>query len=346
MHQFVHISGYGHKARPGQPRHATASAILGEAVRRPGSTGHLPQPKAAKLVFGDAPKALFERLAHVREQARDSIGRRLRADGSLIMIAVVSYPQPRNDIALNDRDTCELWKAKTTDWLISRFGKELAAIFEHEDENYPHLHAVLFPRICPTGQLDWSGVHPGRAAKAQSAARGESVAAQDAHYQRAMSEMQTDYYEAVSVAFGHYRNGPNRERRERHHHLEIRAAQEEIARLEAANRALTDSLAIMRRETAPLKVVDQQPVHRLELGIDLPSMGGAIAAEPAALEEDIDYELAFEHYREEWPDTAEAEDDQPCHDVEEFVPDEWDGCDDPGGYDENDDHTLDEPPDW
>ena len=312
MHQFIHISGFGHKARPGEPRHATASGMLGEAVRRPGSTGHLSHPKSPNIEFGDTVGTLFERLAHVRNRARDSAGRRLRSDGTLIMIAVISYPTPRSQIGPNNgQNEYHRWKSAVIDWLKNRCGAGLAAVLEHEDESFLHLHAILFPEISPSGQLEWSRVHPGRAAKAMSALREETVATQDALYRRAMSDMQKDFHETVSIHFGHQHSGPKRERRERHHHLELRAAQLELAKLANANADLLERVGNIRREAALLGITLKSATDDPQFIAEPPPPTSADGLEPrtssdfADLEHEVDdHALAREQHYERYADVS------------------------------------------
>ena len=253
MHQFIHISAFGQRARRGEPRHATAAGMIGEAARLPGSVSHLSDPRPANILHGIGTDALFARLSEIRRCARDSAGRRLRCDAALVMIAVVSYPTPRAELSGAARDDYEAWCAATMAWLLDKFGEQLATILEHDDELYCHLHAVLLPEITPSGQLEWSRVHPGRAAKAASADRGDSRATQDALYRRSMSCFQDAFHQDVSIHFGHARVGPRRERRERHHHLELRASEAAVVALGKANTALRDQVEQLQRELARIR---------------------------------------------------------------------------------------------
>lgn len=288
--QFFHISPYGRKPRPGQPRHATAVGILGEAVRRPSSSTHIPLPAPPALIFGDEPAALFARLAHIEAVARDSAGRRLRSDAALMMVAVASYPCPVADPA-DPRKSADYkaWRRQVVNWLRRRFGPALACVLEHFDETYPHLHAVLFPTVTSGGQLDWT-CHPGRAAKTASAQRGEPPGTQDACYRRAMARLQDNLHQEVSAAFGHERTGPRRERRDRHHHLEIKSADERIKSLEAQNRVLAAKLAAL--SSVPAKP-DHEPLA-VEVVIPAPGHDRDWQDPGRADRESDDHSLFFE----------------------------------------------------
>jgi hypothetical protein len=80
-------------------------------------------------------------------------------------------------LAVNGRPD---WRTTTTDWLRQRFGEYLISVVEHSDEEYPHLHFYLVPKLLPDLQLDLLRFHPGRGMKAAAAEAGASKKDQDA----------------------------------------------------------------------------------------------------------------------------------------------------------------------
>ncbi len=232
--QFIHISGYGRKPRPGAKHHETAFGILNEAGRVPSATHHIDAPQPAQLIYGVPPETLRGQVLHLAERARDSSGRRLRSDAALIMAVVASCPEL---IPTQPDEEYEVrlwhWIPATLCWLQNCFGAQLRSVVLHEDEAHHHLHAVWLPIVREDGQLDWNR-HPGRRAAAEAASDGEGKAAQNAAYVRAMKLWQDDYFLEVSQKFGHERKTVARERRARDTHLQIRALEAQVERLTKA----------------------------------------------------------------------------------------------------------------
>ena len=111
-----------------------------------------------------------------------------------------------------ERDKCDAWFKAVREWLRARFDGHLRSVVAHLDEEYPHVHFFMIAGLRSDDLLDWAGIHPGLEAKRMGSLHGETTGTQDARYRVAMRELQDEFYEKVSVHFGHDRYGPKRKR--------------------------------------------------------------------------------------------------------------------------------------
>lgn len=230
--QFLHISLYGRKRRPGAARHETAIGMLNEAARVISATGHLSAPMPPRHLFGEPPLAIARDVRQLVKIAKDRGGRRLRSDAHLLMCAVASFPVPRHEVMRAGQEYA-LWLELVMAWLKTQFGSHLAGVVEHEDEAHLHIHAFILPPVASDGQIQWNSVHPGRQSKKIAAEAGASARGQDEAYIAAMKVFQDGFHQAVSSRFDHARFATRRERRPRAHHLRIRDLEAENALLKA-----------------------------------------------------------------------------------------------------------------
>jgi hypothetical protein len=133
--------------------------------------------------------------------------------GAIQLYAIVaSYPVSWRAMDLDgDRKSYQLWRTKVVDWLHDHFGDQLEWVVEHVDEKFPHLHAIVFPRLDRLNRIDHSA-HPGYRARSVAAAAGADHKQCERAYRRGMREWQDDFHQAVSSHFGHARIGPRRQR--------------------------------------------------------------------------------------------------------------------------------------
>lgn len=230
--QFLHISLYGRKRRPGAARHETAIGMLNEAARVISATGHLSAPMPPRHLFGEPPLAIARDVRQLVKIAKDRGGRRLRSDAHLLMCAVASFPVPRHEVMRAGQEYA-LWLELVMAWLKTQFGSHLAGVVEHEDEAHLHIHAFILPPVASDGQIQWNSVHPGRQSKKIAAEAGASARGQDEAYIAAMEVFQDGFHQAVSSRFDHARFATRRERRPRAQHLRIRDLEAENALLKA-----------------------------------------------------------------------------------------------------------------
>ncbi|MEH4500198.1 plasmid recombination protein, partial [Escherichia coli] len=117
------------------------------------------------------------------------------------------------------------YKIDVLGFLKEKYGENLAAVVEHTDEENPHLHFYIVPKI---GQkLD--ELHDGKKAvlelkkKEPKALKGK----QNKAYIEGMRNFQDDFYNKVSKNFGLTKIGPARSRVSRKTYFEQKKAAEE-----------------------------------------------------------------------------------------------------------------------
>ncbi|HEV2560239.1 MAG TPA: plasmid recombination protein [Microvirga sp.] len=215
--QFYHVSLYGRSPRKGSLSHETIAGITAEAARLPQACRHVETPREPTLLQGVSPVEAGRIAIRRAEVALDAAGRRLRRDGVALLACVISYPVPRADVEAKpeERDLYCRWREDVLGWLQWEYGTTLLSVVEHTDETYLHLHAYAVPELGPGGQLAWDGIHPGRRALSEAAARGETKSGQNANYNGAMRDLQDRFHAAVSVKYGHERVGERRRRLDR-----------------------------------------------------------------------------------------------------------------------------------
>ncbi|WP_157234846.1 hypothetical protein [Methylosinus sp. LW4] len=212
--QFIHLDNFGRSPRANAPKWATISGVLSEAGRVAGAVGHIATPVPPAILYGVAPEALLDEAEGLAHTAVDAKGRKLRCDGAVLIAGVASYPATVEELHVDpvEKDAYYLWRSETIKWLKSIFGASLRSVVEHEDEPRAHLHFFILPSLTQNNTLNWSGAHPGLAAKRSAAQAKQDKKSQDRAYRGAMRAFQDAYYNAVSDFFHHQRFGPRRAR--------------------------------------------------------------------------------------------------------------------------------------
>lgn len=212
--QFMHVELYsrtGFKADGKQVR-TSSGAVIAEATRVDGFTSHIGSPKPPAYLYstGKPLEIEYEEALKQLEGERDGLGRRIKSDQNILLAGVVSYPKPlKANWTEDDKDNYELFKTASLEFLQNEYGKNLVAVLEHTDEEYPHLHfyAVNRDKIAEAWKL-----HPGeRARKEAEGGRTEKTKA----YRKVMSNLQDRFWEAVGVYCGLDRLGPKAQRMSR-----------------------------------------------------------------------------------------------------------------------------------
>lgn len=207
--QFIRINCYGVQPSARRKPHETASGIIAEAMRAPGSVPHIFSPQAAIKRHGVSLDVIQARVAAFANIARDRRGARLRRDSTVLYAVVVSYPERRTKI--EGADTYRKWLDTVVTWLKAQFGEHLQAIVEHQDESHPHLHAFVIPPLSERNRIDHR-LHPGYSAREVARRVGADHRKAEQAYRQGMREWQDAFHEAVSRQFGHERIGPKRKR--------------------------------------------------------------------------------------------------------------------------------------
>lgn len=230
--QFIHLEAYSLQANQQGGKNAkfnkevkarTVREVLGEALRKEGFCNHVQEPEAPGVLYGDlnAIEALCVDY-HKNHKNTDKNGKEksLRSDANVLIAGVVSL----EGIEQNYKDW-DQYKIDVLGFLKEKYGENLAAVVEHTDEENPHLHFYIVPKI---GQrLD--DLHDGKKAvlelkkKEPKALKGK----QNKAYIEGMRNFQDDFYNKVSKNFGLTKIGPARSRVSRKIYFEQKKAAEE-----------------------------------------------------------------------------------------------------------------------
>jgi hypothetical protein len=230
--QFIHLEAYSLQANQQGGKNAkfnkevkarTVSEVLGEVLRKDGFCNHIQEPEAPGVLYGDLNNIEADcKTYHQNHKNIDKNGKAkaLRSDANVLIAGVVSL----EGIEQNYKDW-DQYKIDVLGFLKEKYGENLAAVVEHTDEENPHLHFYIVPKI---GQkLD--ELHDGKKAvlelkkKEPKALKGK----QNKAYIEGMRNFQDDFYNKVSKNFGLTKIGPARSRVSRKTYFEQKKAAEE-----------------------------------------------------------------------------------------------------------------------
>lgn len=289
--QFAHIQTWSRKA---SPKTRTVQEIIDEALREPGSCGHVDDPQPPRILHGNARTFRAEHDAHVAARAttvrmKDGTtkSRAIRQDRHTLASIVVSYPVPRAAITTDAaREKYAAWERRNLQWLRETYGDQLRVVLAHEDETYPHLHAWLLP---DDPGADATTLHPGKVAKrtVEAEAKASGLPPRDAlklanrALKAAMTTWQDDYYRAVGAPAGLTRTGPKRRRLSREQWRAEKAAARVTATVVTEVQAEADKInaqaqAVVRGVRSLAEEVEAGTIRQ---GSD----GRVIARDPGAL---------------------------------------------------------------
>lgn len=230
--QFIHMEAYSLRANQQGGKNAkfnkevkarTVREVLGEVLRKDGFCNHIQEPEAPGVLYGDLNNIEADcKTYHQNHKNIDKNGKAkaLRSDANVLIAGVVSLEGIRENY-----DDWDKYKTDVVGYLKEKYGDNLAAVVEHTDEENPHLHFYIVPRV---GQkLD--ELHDGKKAvlelkkKEPKALKGK----QNKAYIEGMRNFQDDFYNKVSKNFGLTKIGPARSRVSRKTYFEQKKAAEE-----------------------------------------------------------------------------------------------------------------------
>jgi hypothetical protein len=227
--QFLRLTGFPKEPGRSALSHEHGAGMLGEAWRLKGSTPHIRRPKPPNQIFGHSHEVIDRKFADLLHMARDPRGAPLKRNSIVVYAAVVSYPIAWRALEKQDDIARYLdWRTDTLEWLKTSFGEHLQAVLEHVDERYPHLHAVILPKLTNQNRIDHTP-HPGYAARMQAKSNGAGHKEQERVYREGMRCWQDQYHSQVSARFGHARIGPKRKRWRRDDALARQAAADALS---------------------------------------------------------------------------------------------------------------------
>lgn len=204
-YQFFHVESYARAStKKGDAGSRSMRSIIAEALREDGECGHVAHPAPPIQIYG-LPLAEVELEAiDWAEQAKDSAGRKIKADGQCLLAGVISAPNDDEEWAGN----WDEFKAASVDWLKAKYGLRLRAIVEHTDESHRHFH---FYCVAKNGER-FDSLHEGRAAMAEAKRAKQPKGVQAAAFAKAMRATQDDFHEKVAARFGMLRLGAGKRR--------------------------------------------------------------------------------------------------------------------------------------
>jgi hypothetical protein len=212
-YQFLHVETYGREGahkKNCSTRKSSMFEIRDEMIRAPHFCSHIAEPLPPHVLLGMTPEVAFALADERAGHAVDKRGYKLRCDSPVVIVGVASWPELVVDVN-NDPEKLEhyrQWRDETLVWAKRQWGDDLKCVVEHLDEDRPHVHFVVVPKLDPDSRLRIASVHPGhRAAEKAAEASGTGRDQKKAH-KEAMVRLQDDYYEGVSVKFGLLRFGP------------------------------------------------------------------------------------------------------------------------------------------
>lgn len=258
--------------------------VLMEGGREIGNAPHVLSPTEPTLLYGMAPRELAGELAHDFRNARDKRGQRLHPDTQILLGGFASYPIPPGEMwdIPGAESTYFEWEDKFLEYLKAKWGNRLRSVVRHGDEERLHVHFYVTPDLA-AGETNLDALHPAMGAVA--AAVPKNLRTKEAIKQRrnawtpALRLLLDEFYEQVSVRFGHARIGPDpnerlpqkQMQRRRQREKAAAVAEEEAKRIRAAaERIQAEALEKCARTTAECDamraaVSDEIRVGRLAL---------------------------------------------------------------------------------
>jgi hypothetical protein len=252
--QFLHIESYARAStKKGDAGSRSMRSIIGEALREDGECGHVADPAPPTQILGLLGPVEREGIDWA-EQAKDSAGRKIKADGQCLLAGVISAPRDDPDWA----GDWEGFKAASVDWLKAKYGLRLRAVVEHTDESHPHLH---FYCVAKAGER-FDTLHEGRAAMAEAKRAKQPKGVQAAAFAKAMRATQDDFHEKVGARFGMLRLGAGKRRLSNAAHKAEKAQAAALVRsVEWAEREKRAALALADQAKAEADAADARRVE-------------------------------------------------------------------------------------
>ena len=318
--QFVRIQTYARVAskKAQQLENAKAAAkgraaktvwnsadVIAEALRDAGACGHVLDPQPPVFHYGTEARmrGLVIELEGVSDAIQKRTGKKPRKDTSHLLAGVLSYP---DDAPKGDR--YDEWRARSIKWLQKRYGSNLVAVLEHQDEANPHLHWYC---IEPEG-LDVKQLHEGWTAKKDGQ-----------EYRAAMRLVQDDYHRDVGAYVGLLRIGPGGKRLERDEYMAMKADAEQTRTMLHDIETRNDANEVQRVRAAQLVAEGKAEFERLQrmgqtMATTMLAQAKSRAAEFAAM---LDQQSAtLEAYRAELEESAKLIEQSSAYLVQIEVP--------------------------
>lgn len=197
LSQFIRVESYGRSS----PKKAKAGFcqniqdVINEAIREIDSIPHVLNPLPPVILYGRPLNEVIGVCETWAASMTDAKGRALRKDALCLLAGVVSAPADFQD--------WPSYRDESIEWLKKKYGASLVSVAEHLDEDQPHIHFYVVPKL---GQR-FETVHDGRAAS--DAVKGDKMrASKEVAYNAAMTGFQDRFHVDVSSRFDFARIGP------------------------------------------------------------------------------------------------------------------------------------------
>lgn len=231
--QFVHIEVYAKTPRKIkqtkidvenriQRKNHSINDIVAECERRKGYCDHIENIQEPILVAGVWPSEVEKDINNkIKLCSEMQITGKYREDTPVLLAGVMSYPisnksfEDQGKIAIDD-DVFSNWINESVIFLEKRFDKKLKSIVLHLDEEYPHIHFYCNEEITKENKLSLKKIHPGYLLQEELGRRNQETKLEG------LKRFSNDYYESVSINFGHERTLGKRERLSRKEYLDMR----------------------------------------------------------------------------------------------------------------------------
>ena len=214
-YQYLHVDNYGLVGSIQKTTKITKSGhkvvttkqkmnlreILEEQARVEEACRHVKNPQPPQLLFGVPPLEALSIGEEWAETAVDARGHKIRKDGNVAVVGVISLPAEMSEQFDDFAVDCLVW-------LKQKYGDCLKSVISHKDEAHPHLHFTVIPKV---GER-YETVHEGVKAKNESKNAGQKAGDQNLAFIGAMRELQDDFSEKVASKIGLVRLGPGRRR--------------------------------------------------------------------------------------------------------------------------------------
>ena len=241
MFQFIRAEVYARRAstNPKSKSEYSAADIIGEALRDEGHCPHVENPEPPRYLIGSEAetRAMLERINENASKYRDPVGRKMREDAAVLLAGVASFPR---DAAVKDPDLYKKWETMTVDYLKNKYGDNLRAVVQHNDEEHPHIHFYVYSDTEVNAKMLHDGYKNGSS---------------PAKYKAGTKAFQDEYFEQVASHCGLARTGPKRRRLSR---AEWHAEQEMSLSISKAESAVLDAASQNEKQAHSLLKTNEQ----------------------------------------------------------------------------------------
>lgn len=222
--------------------------VLLEGGREIGNAPHVLNPTEPTLLYGMSPIELADELALDFRESRDKRGQRLHPDTLILLGGFASYPIPTAEMwdIPGAESTYFEWEEKFLQFLKGKWGNRLRSVVRHGDEERLHVHFYVTPDLA-AGETNLDALHPAMGAVAAAVPKNlrtkEAIKMRRNAWTPALRLLLDEFYEQVSVGFGHARIGPDPNERLSQKQMQRRRQREKAAALaeEVANAIRADA---------------------------------------------------------------------------------------------------------